>query len=339
MTAMPKTALPRTALPRIALVGAGAMGSLHARVLAQSTRCELALVVEPDAEAGQRVADRWSTRWVPELPSLSGPDGADRIDAVVLASATETHYPLAMTVLESGKPLLVEKPVCADLADTERVIECAQRNDLPVMCGFVERYNPAVLTALALIDRPVHLAAARHSPFVPRVRTGVGWDLLVHDVDIAIRCLGSEEPKTVTSGVGHFHPDSGPHAEDVVETVLGFPGGALATVSASRIGQRKVRSLTITEVERLIEVNLLRRDVTIYRHVSGEAATPDGRGYRQQTIIEIPELVTAAEPLASQLDHFLDLVTGRADADAERRSILPAHRVVDQVLAAPPSGS
>lgn len=316
-----------SALPRVTLVGAGSMGSLHARVLAQSQRCELVTVVEPDPAAGQRVADRWDARWLPELDDLSG------VDAVVLASATETHYPLATAVLESGTPLLVEKPVCADLADTEKVVELAGRRDVPVMCGFVERYNPAVLTALSLVDRPVHLAAARHSPFVPRIRTGVGWDLLVHDIDIAIRCFGGNEPASVSSGVGFFHPDAGPQAEDVVEAVLGFDGGSLATVSASRVGQRKVRTLTITEVERLIEVDLLRRDVTIYRHVSAEAATPDGRGYRQQTIIEIPELVTAAEPLASQLDRFLDLATGIADAAAERASVLPAHRVVAQVLA------
>lgn len=315
-----------SALPRVALIGAGSMGSLHARVLAQSQRCELVTIVEPDRAAGQRVAERWEARWLPELDDLSG------VDAVVLASATETHYPLATSVLESGTPLLVEKPVCADLADTEKVIELSGRLDVPVMCGFVERYNPAVLTALSLVDRPVHLAAARHSPFVPRIRTGVGWDLLVHDIDIAIRCLGGTEPERVSSGVGFFHPDASPQAEDVVEAVLRFDGGALATVSASRVGQRKVRTLTITEVERLIEVDLLRRDVTIYRHVSAEAATPDGRGYRQQTIIEIPELVTASEPLASQLDRFLDLATGVADAEAERRSILPAHRVVAQVL-------
>ena len=318
-----------SAQPRVALVGAGSMGSLHARVLAHSQRCELAAVVEPDEAAGQRVADRWGVQWLPEL---DGRSANGKVDAVVLASSTESHYALATAVLESGMPLLVEKPVCADLADTEKVVELSRRLDAPIMCGFVERYNPAVVTALSLLDRPVHLTAARHSPFVPRIRTGVGWDLLVHDIDIAIRCLGGIEPASVSSGVGFFHPDSSPQAEDVVEAVLGFRDGALATVSASRVGQRKVRTLTITEVERLIEVDLLRRDVTIYRHVSAEAATPDGRGYRQQTIIEIPELVTAAEPLASQLDRFLDLVTGVVDAEAERRSILPPHRVVAKVL-------
>jgi predicted dehydrogenase len=315
-----------SARQRIALVGAGAMGSLHARVVSQSRRCELVRVVDPAPETGQTVADRWGVEWTPQF-DLSA------VDAVVVASATETHYDVARQVIEAGLPLLVEKPLCADVAATREVIDLAERRGLPIMCWFVERYNPAVLTALALIGEPVHVTAARHSPYAPRIRTGVGWDLLVHDVDLAVRFFGGAEPQRVSSGVGYFHPDSVPGAEDVVETVLGFATGGLATVSASRIGQRKVREVTIGEVDRSVEIDLLRRTVTIYRHVSGDAGDADGRGYRQQTIIEIPALVTAAEPLASQLDRFLDLASGTADADAERRSILPAHRVVAEVLA------
>ena len=104
-------------------------------------------------------------------------------------------------------------------------------------------------------------------------------------------------------------------------------------MSASRIGQRKLRSLVITEVDRLVEIDLLRRDVTIYRHVSHDSVTDNGLGYRQQTIIDIPELVSGREPLATQLDRFVDLLTGAADIDEERCSILPSHRVVASVLA------
>jgi hypothetical protein len=113
--------------------------------------------------------------------------------------------------------------------------------------------------------------------------------------------------------------------------VLSFPTG-LATVSASRLGQKKVRSLVVSELDRMIEIDLLRRDVTIYRHISHDSVTPDGLGYRQQTVIEIPELISAREPLQTQLDRFVDLLEGKVDAAAERETILPSHRVVAQVL-------
>ena len=310
---------------RIVLIGAGSMGALHARVLSQSDRVELVRIVDPSEQA-KAVAERFDTSWAPELDSLSG------VDAVVLASATPTHHKLALDVLGQDVALLVEKPVCDDLAATEEVLATAAAKSLPVMCGLLERYNPAVMTAFALMDKPLHVAAARHSPYVPRIKTGVGWDLLVHDVDLAIRCFGGVEPSKVSASTGLYHPSSVAGAEDIAETVLGFPDGGLASVSASRVGQRKVRTLTVTEIDRSIEIDLLRRDVTIYRHVSGEAASPDGRGYRQQSVIEIPELVTVREPLATQLDRFLDMVSGSVDIAEERDSILPSHRVVAKVL-------
>ncbi|HEV3357073.1 MAG TPA: Gfo/Idh/MocA family oxidoreductase [Pseudonocardiaceae bacterium] len=315
-----------SAKPRIALVGTGSMGSLHARVLAQSDRCELALVVEPRAEVGKAVAERFGSTWAGGLDSLSG------IDGVVIAAATPTHHKLAVQVISEDVPLLVEKPVCDDLAATEEVVALTKARGLPLMCGLLERFNPAVMTAMSLISEPVHVRGVRHSPYAPRIRTGVGWDLLVHDVDIAIRCFGGHEPQSVSASAGYYHPSSVEGAEDVLETVLTMPSGAIANVSASRMGQRKERSLAITEQDRLVEVDLLRRDVTIYRHVSHDAATEDGRGYRQQTIIEIPELVSAREPLAAQLDHFLDLLAGTADAARERASILPSHRAVAKAL-------
>lgn len=313
------------ARPRIALVGAGVMGSLHARVLAQSEECELALVVDPREEGGRALADRFGVPWSAEPGTLRG-----TVDAVVLASATATHYPLALDVLSQDVPLLVEKPVCDDLVHTAEVLALAEVRDVPLMCGLLERYNPGVLTAIALAEAPVHVTAVRHSPYAPRIRTGVGWDLLVHDVDIAIRCF-RDEPVRVSASAGYFHTGSAEGAEDVLDTVLDFPGGRIASVSASRIGQRKKRSLVITEVDRLIEVDLLRRDVTIYRHVSHESS-PEGLGYRQQTVIEIPELVSTREPLAVQLDRFLGLLDGTVDAAEERRSIMPAHRAVAAAL-------
>ncbi|NGY61677.1 Gfo/Idh/MocA family oxidoreductase [Lentzea sp. NEAU-D13] len=315
-----------TANPRILLVGTGTMGSLHARVLAGSDRCDLVRVAEPREDAGRMIAERYDAQWSPEIGDLSD------VDAVVIAAATEYHHGLAVEVLNQDKPLLIEKPVCPGIEASEEVVALSAQRGVPLMCGLLERYNPAVLTALSLVDNPVHVTATRHSPYAPRIRTGVSWDLLVHDVDLAIRVFGGQDPTDVQGTFGYFHPTSVQGAEDVAETVLGFANGGLATVSASRIGQRKVRSLTITEVDRLIEADLLRRDVTIYRHVSNDAATPDGRGYRQQTIIEIPELISAREPLAAQLDHFLDIVAGKADADAERSAILPSHRVVAKVF-------
>ena len=311
---------------RVALVGAGTMGSHHARVIAQSPRAELAVLVDPRASVGSAAAERFGTRWAPELPSLEG------IDAVVVAAATEAHHELAVQVLSQDTPLLIEKPVSDSLLKTREIVDLAEQRDLPLLCGLLERYNPAVMTAREFIENPLHITAARHSPYAPRIRTGVAWDLLVHDVDLAITLVGAA-PTSVDARLGYFHPESAERAEDVAETLLGFESGAIAQVSASRIGQRKIRQLSVYEADRLAEIDLLRRDVTVYHHVS-EAAVDEGRGYRQQTIIEIPELVTSQEPLTTQFGHFLDVIEGTVSAAAERATILPSHEVIEHATAA-----
>jgi predicted dehydrogenase len=311
--------------PSIAVVGAGAMGSLHARVVQSSTRAELAVIVDPRERVGRAVAERYGARWAPDLSGIA------RVDAVIVAAATSAHHPIALEVIGAGLPLLVEKPMADDLAHSEEIVAAGEAAGVPLMCGLLERFNSAVVTAARLTRDPVHVSAVRHSPYAPRIATGVAWDLLVHDVDIALRLFG-DEPTSVDSQFGYFHHRSLAGAEDFAEAQLTFPGGRLASLSASRIGQRKIRSLTITEVDRAIEVDLLRQAVTIYRHVDAEAATDDGLGYRQQTVIEIPMIASLGEPLAVQLSHFVDLVEGSADADAERAAILPAHRVVARAL-------
>ncbi len=312
-----------TARARIALVGAGSMGSLHARVIAQSERAELAVVIDSRQDAGEPVARQYGASWRPEL------DSTEDVDAVVVAVATEAHHRIGLEVLGRGRPVLVEKPLADQLVEAQDLIDASTKQDVPLMCGLLERYNPAIRTALSVVENPRHVTSVRHSPYVPRIRTGVSSDLLIHDVDIVVRLAGAD-PSTVRGSFGYLHPDSPPDSEDVADALLGFPGGMVASLSASRVSQHKVRGFTIAEAGRLVEVDLLRNAVTIYRHVLNEAS-PDGLTYKQQTIIEIPALVSSREPLAAQLDRFLDLVEGSVDAAEERASIMPAHRVVEQI--------
>lgn len=310
---------------RLALIGTGSMGRNHARVIANHADTDLTVVIDPARDAGEGIAQLYGTRWAPDL------DGLGDVDAVVVAAPTEHHHDLALSVIEAGLPALVEKPLCPSLAQTQEVVEASRRAGTPLMCGLLERFNPAVMVARRMLQEPLLIRAERHSPYAPRIKTGVAWDLLVHDVDLVVQMFGGDHPENISVEVGQFHPSSVAGAEDVVECSLGFGSGGLATVSASRIGQRKVRSMVIQELDRMIEVDLLRRSLTAYRHTTIEADSSDGPGFRQATEMEVPEIV-GAEPLVSQLSHFVGLVRGTMDVDAERDSILPAHDIVDRAL-------
>jgi len=300
------------------------MGSLHARVIAQSQEAGLGCVVDPNPAAGSALAERFRSRWVPDL------DDFTQFDAVIVASPTNTHAQWVHRALESGKPVLVEKPMSENIDESVSMVEEAQRRRVPMMCGFLERYNPAVITALDIIDEPVHLSTVRHSPYAPRIPTGVGHDLLIHDVDLVLRIAGGL-PGRITAHLLCCHPDSEKGAEDVVDVNLQFDERFLASLSASRVSQRKGRTLTISDLDRLVEVDLIRQDRTVYRHMRNEPLS-GGPGYRQQTIIEIPSIHDPREPLASQLDHLMDLVRGEAEAEREINSLLGPHLVVHDLL-------
>lgn len=308
------------------------MGSLHARVLSQNQATELVFIVEPDEVRGPVVADQWGSKWVPDL------DDFDDVDAVVVATPTHTHQEWALRAIRAGKPTLVEKPVSERFPDTVEVLGEAERLDVPIACGLLERFNPAVMTMHEIVEAPVHVNVLRHSPHTPRIATGVAYDLAVHDIDLALR-LADRMPERVTAQLVRCHPGSPDASEDIAEITLGFPNGMVAGISSSRISHRKLRMLWVAELDRLIEVDLLRRDITVYHHVTADYLDGRSTGYRQQTVIDIPAIRDAREPLAAQLDHFIELAAGRADHDAERRSILPPHQVLEQVLLAAGRGA
>src|SRR6266481_10160625 len=101
---------------RVALVGAGSMGSLHARVISQSTRAELAYVVDPQQAVGHPLAEQYGATWVGDL------DGVRDVQAVIVAGPTDTHHDLGVNVLQRGLPMLMEKPMADAIADAEDLV-------------------------------------------------------------------------------------------------------------------------------------------------------------------------------------------------------------------------
>ena len=306
---------------RVGLIGAGTMGALHARVIATSPQTQLAWVHDRNPATGRTIAERHSSRFTHEL-DLSC------VDAVVVAAPTQFHHELGLEVMANRTPMLMEKPLADTVVEVDALLAEAEREDTPIMCGLLERFNPAVRTAFELSRSPVHFRSARHSPMTERIQTGVGGDLLIHDLDLAIRLF--EEMPTVAIGLTDRTGETDGEVEDVVEALLRFGTYGVAALSASRRSQRKIRSMMIAEADRMIEVDLLRQDVTIYRHVL-ESPTDDDLGYRQQTIIDVPVLRYHGEPLMMQLDHFVNLVEGTADHRAERESIRPPHEVLNSL--------
>ena len=306
------------AVPRLALVGAGAMGSNHARVIAESDVADLAVLIDTDAARGKPLADRLGCGFDTSFDAARGCDGA------VIATPTRTHVEQALALLELGVPLLVEKPLAPDIEQSRAIVELSRARGVPLMCGFVERYNPAVTTVVSMLaQRPVHVIALRHSPATPRTTLSVVFDLLIHDIDLALRYAASDvAPRVLSSATA-----AGGQVSEIADCLLSFGGELVATLSASRASQRKVRMHLIETPDALYEVDLLRQDVTVYQHRSQSLTRGANPSYRAETVVDIPFVRHGGEPLLLQLRHFVRLIDGAVDAASERDSILPAHEV------------
>jgi predicted dehydrogenase len=297
------------------------MGANHARIVSETEGADLGMIADLDHKRAAEMATRFGVR--------AGSDVADvvaRCDAAIVATNTESHLDVALPLLAAGVPVLVEKPLAPTAADVERLLDASRHHDVPLMCGFVERFNPALSTALSLIDDAVvNLYAVRHSPHNPFASASVVQDLLIHDIDLALRVRsGSELPEVQ----GACWTPSGSQRSEVAECVLRFNDSMVANLSASRWSQRKVRDVRVITANQLIEVDLLRVSCTVFKNIS-QAVVEGGGPYRAETVVDVPYVRHRGEPLQMQLAAFINLVRNgdSAAAEVERRSILPPHQV------------
>jgi predicted dehydrogenase len=238
---------------------------------------------------------------------------------------------LAAELIDSGVPLLIEKPLAQRLGEVDALIAASTARGVPITCGFVERFNPAVQTAMSLLDEPVlHVLALRHSPPAPRITVNVVHDLLIHDIDLALMLMNGE---VISSVVSASCTPGWSELAEIADCTIGFASGAVATVSASRASQRKVRTIRISSESTLLELDLMAQTVMLYRHVGHELVDIESRrSYRAQTIMDVPFVRRSGEPLAMQWSHFLDILAGRSDASANLNSLRAPHEVADAVL-------
>lgn len=282
---------------RLVVVGTGIMGASHARVAASMRDVELVAVVDPDAKRGRAVAHASGAAFLPSINELA------EVDAAVIATPTEFHVQTATALLDRGVHVLVEKPIAADPVSARALIDAADRARRILMVGHIERFNPAVLELRHLVDDIVHIDAARISPYSDRVKDDVVIDLMIHDIDIALHLAG-ERPSKV-SAVGRRTRSE---TIDLVSAIFAFPSGITAALSASRIGQNKIRKLDITQTSNFVSVDLVRQDVAISRVDHSEFLSESGPRYRQSGVLEIPFLEQRGEPLSIELRHFIECV-------------------------------
>lgn len=282
------------------VIGVGSMGENHARVYGELRSVDLACVSDDDDEVAQRVAREYDTDAVAFDTVL------ERCDVVTVAVPTSVHYDVVSKCLDAGVHVLVEKPIAETVEEGRALAEQAADAGLVLQVGHIERFNPAVQTVTELIDdlEVISLEAERLGPPLERTSLGnVVSDLMVHDIDIA-RAILDGQPDAMTA----MGTDDGQYATATLQY-----DDVVASLTASRVTQKKVRRLTVTARECLLEVDYLQQSVLIHRNSYPEYVVDDGkRRYRHESVIERPR-VDNGEPLRHELEAFLEAV--RTDSE------------------------
>jgi predicted dehydrogenase len=322
---------------RIAVVGAGLMGRLHARVVAEHPDTELAYVVDTVGDAAL-TARQYGASCLATLDDLFG---AGLPDAAIVSVPTDRHAEVALPLIEARVPVLIEKPIASSVEIAESLISAAESRGVALAVGHVERFNPAVRALQAKLaegatGRIFQLHARRLSPFPARIgETGVALDLATHDLDVMCELVG--DPVRVAA-----ETDRKAHRshEDLLAAVLRFAGGQIGVLEVNWLTPDKVRQLTVTAERGMFAVDYVNQHLTLYEN----AMAPEGwetlalfEGVSAGNVIRFA--IPRVEPLRAQLDSFVQAIRGEAAPEVSGEDGLRALRLALAIVQAGSTGT
>lgn len=276
---------------RVAVIGVGHLGQHHARILAAMSEVDLVAVVDTKPERAAEIAAARGTAPLTDASTLMG-----RVDAVIVATPTVSHVEIALPFVGAGTAVLVEKPLAADLAQADRLVEAASARGALLATGHTERFNPAVAAAQPLVSSPRFIEIHRLGTFPKRsLDIDVIFDLMIHDLDVLLAIVGSDVASVEAVGVNVLTP-----RVDIANARLRFASGCIANVTASRISRDRVRKARFFQPDSYVSIDYAEQEVEAYQLVTKNGGRPAIQGGRVE--------IVGDEPLRLELVDFVEAV-------------------------------
>jgi predicted dehydrogenase len=250
---------------RVGVIGVGYLGKFHAEKYARMPDVDLVGVVDTDDRQAAQVAESTATEAYSDYRDLFG-----KVDAVSIVVPTPLHFAVSRDFLANDVDLLIEKPITTTLADAEELIRLSEDRGLIVQVGHLERFNPAVTALRNVLKKPLFIEAHRLSMYQERCTdVSVVLDLMIHDIDIILNCVGSTVTRILAAGIPVI---SG--LVDIANARLEFANGCVANVTASRIATRQERKIRFFQRDAYIAVDFANRAITTVRQDATANAGP-----------------------------------------------------------------
>lgn len=275
---------------KVGIIGTGSMGRNHLRVVNSIPGFKLTCAADTNAENLAAACEPYRLEQVSDYKDM-----ANLVDAVMVSTPTESHYPITKFFLEHHKHVLVEKPITISIEQADECIDLAKRNNRVLAVGHLERFNPAVEYIRNLVVRPLFIEVQRLGSFSPRsLDVDVIMDLMIHDLDIILQWDKSAVKQINASGIPIIS-----HKIDIANVRLEFDSGLVANITASRVSQKKTRKLRIFQKNKYFSLDYKKKRVKIFELARGNI------------LEDIPE-IGEVEPLLNLWNNFLKTIeTGK----------------------------
>ncbi|QCU77555.1 Gfo/Idh/MocA family oxidoreductase [Citricoccus sp. SGAir0253] len=316
---------------RVGLIGLGMMGRHHARVLQHLDGVELAAVSDPGGDV------HGAAPGVPLYPDVAGLIGHG-VDAAVCAVPTALHEPVGMQLAEAGIHAFIEKPIAADVASGQRLVDAFASRGLVGAVGHIERFNPALQELKRRLDAgdlgKIHqIATRRQGPFPGRITdVGVARDLGTHDLDLTM-WLGGDRFAEIDSQSAILVRDG---REDLIAITGRLRNDVITNHLVNWLSPMKERVTTVTGEAGAFVADTLTADLTFYENGSVETeweALANFRGVKEGNITRFA--FPKPEPLKTELEAFRDAIRSGAPGIVTLEDGLHTLRAAEAVINGP----
>lgn len=298
----------------VGVIGVGYLGQHHARLYSQMPGVRLVGVVDPEMERASTVARQTRCVVVPDLGRL-----LKDVKAVSVVVPTPLHHEIALTCLEAGVDVLLEKPMTTTLEQADALIQEAERQRAVLQIGHLERFNGAVRAVEPFLTAPRFIESHRLGPFMERgTEVDVVLDLMIHDIDMVLSLVRSPVEDIRAVGVAVLSSQV-----DIANARIEFANGCAANVTASRVSKDKMRKIRIFQSDAYISLDYQTQEAVVYRRLLDK----DG----QPKIVFEPIHVKKDEPLKTELESFVQAVRDRSIPVVSGREGREALRVALEV--------
>jgi len=312
---------------KIAVIGAGMMGKNHLRTYKGMPGIELVGVYDVFPEATKTAAETFGIKAFSSMEEV-----AEAVDAVSVVTTSVTHADVGEFFMNKGIHCMMEKPLATTEEGCMRLINAAKKNNVVLMVGHIERFNPAVEQMEKLLSdtsKIRSLTAQRMSAASGRITdVDVSMDLMIHDVEVVQSLVKSP---VINIQAASVKTKESPLGKDYITALLEFAGGATANLTASRITQARVRTLTVTTDTNYIDMDFINQSINV--HAQGrmpfvnQEEIPDWMNYGLKGSVE-QLFIPTNQPLQAELMHFVKCVNGEATPRVGGREALEALKVI-----------